>query len=81
MATFLILVAIPGRLSQALPCLVNPINRLAIVWGFHGRGRIFVGVSSASGVLSKPLEAAIMDYRDYLLAPLVTPRFSRGSAV
>jgi len=66
MATFLILVAIPGKVVTGFAVFGQPqINRLAIVWGgSKGEvGLVFVGVSSASGVLSKPLAIIMMVIR------------------
>jgi Kef-type K+ transport system membrane component KefB len=64
MATFLILVAILGKVVTGFAVFGQPqINRLAIGVGRIPRGEVglvFVGVSSATGVLSKPLEAAII---------------------
>ena len=63
-ATFLITVAILGKLVTGLTVFGQPeINRLAIGVGMIPRGEVglvFAGVGSASGVLSKPLEAAII---------------------
>lgn len=64
MATFLIVVAILGKVFTGFAVFGQPqINRLAIGVGRIPRGEVglvFVGVSSASGILSKPLEAAII---------------------
>ena len=64
MATFLIVVAIIGKVVTGLSVFGQPqINRLAIGVGMIPRGEVglvFAGVGSASGVLSKPLEAAII---------------------
>jgi Kef-type K+ transport system membrane component KefB len=63
-ATFLIVVAILGKVVTGLAVFGQPgINRLAIGVGMIPRGEVglvFVGVGSATGVLSKPLEAAII---------------------
>jgi Kef-type K+ transport system membrane component KefB len=63
-ATFLIVTAIVGKVVTGLAVFGQPgINRLAIGVGMIPRGEVglvFVGVGSASGVLSKPLEAAII---------------------
>ncbi len=63
-ATFLITVAILGKMITGLTVFGQPqINRLAIGVGMIPRGEVglvFAGVGSASGVLSKPLEAAII---------------------
>lgn len=64
MATFLIAIAILGKVITGLSVFGLPqINRLAIGVGMIPRGEVglvFAGVGSASGVLSKPLEAAII---------------------
>lgn len=64
MAAFLILVAIVGKVVTGFTVFGQPnINRLAIGVGMIPRGEVglvFAGVGSASGVLSKPLEAAII---------------------
>nr|WP_290227665.1 cation:proton antiporter [Trichocoleus desertorum] len=64
MAAFLVLVAIVGKVITGLTVFGQPnINRLAIGVGMIPRGEVglvFAGVGSASGVLSKPLEAAII---------------------
>jgi Kef-type K+ transport system membrane component KefB len=63
-ATFLIVVAILSKVVTGLAVFGQPgINRLAIGVGMIPRGEVglvFVAVGSASGVLSKPLEAAII---------------------
>ncbi len=63
-ASFLVGVAIIGKVVTGLAVFGKPgINRLAIGVGMIPRGEVglvFVGVGSASGVLSKPLEAAII---------------------
>lgn len=63
-ATFLIAIAIIGKVVTGLAVFGQPqINRLAIGVGMIPRGEVglvFAGVGSASGVLSKPLEAAII---------------------
>lgn len=63
-AVFLIVVAIVGKVVTGLAVFGQPgINRLAIGVGMIPRGEVglvFVGVGSATGVLSKPLEAAII---------------------
>jgi Kef-type K+ transport system membrane component KefB len=63
-ATFLIIIAILGKVVTGLVVFGQPqINRLAIGVGMIPRGEVglvFAGVGSASGVLSKPLEAAII---------------------
>ncbi|WP_071189590.1 cation:proton antiporter [Trichormus sp. NMC-1] len=64
MATFLIAVAIIGKVITGLAVFGQPnINRLAIGVGMIPRGEVglvFAGVGAASGVLSKPLGAAII---------------------
>lgn len=64
MAAFLIGVAILGKVVTGFTVFGQPgINRLAIGIGMIPRGEVglvFVSVGSASGVLSKPLEAAII---------------------
>ncbi|MDZ4873434.1 MAG: High-affinity Na(+)/H(+) antiporter NhaS3 [Chroococcidiopsis cubana SAG 39.79] len=63
-AIFLIAVAIVGKVVTGAAVFGQPgINRLAIGVGMIPRGEVglvFAGVGSASGVLSKPLEAAII---------------------
>ncbi|MBD2463224.1 cation:proton antiporter [Oscillatoria sp. FACHB-1407] len=63
-ATFLIVVAIIGKVVTGLAVFGQPgINRLAIGVGMIPRGEVglvFVGVGSATGVLSQSLEAAII---------------------
>ena len=64
MATFLILVAIIGKVITGFSVFGQPqINRLAIGVGMIPRGEVglvFLGIGSSTGVLSKPLEAAII---------------------
>lgn len=64
LATFLIVVAILGKIVTGLAVFGLPqINRLAIGVGMIPRGEVglvFVGVGSATGILSKSLEAAII---------------------
>ncbi|MEA5617923.1 cation:proton antiporter [Cronbergia sp. UHCC 0137] len=64
MATFLIAVAIIGKVVTGLTVFGQPgINRLAIGIGMIPRGEVglvFAGVGAASGALSKPLGAAIV---------------------
>ncbi|MBA3924294.1 MAG: cation:proton antiporter, partial [Nostocaceae cyanobacterium] len=64
MAAFLIAVAILGKLSTALAIFGNKqINRMAVGVGMIPRGEVglvFVGIGSKIGILSKPLEAAII---------------------
>jgi Kef-type K+ transport system membrane component KefB len=63
-AIFLIVVAILGKVVTGLAVFGQPgINRLAIGVGMIPRGEVglvFVAVGSTTGVLSKPLEAAII---------------------
>lgn len=63
-AVFLISVAIVGKVVTGWVVFGQPgINRLAIGVGMIPRGEVglvFAGIGSASGVLSKPLEAAII---------------------
>ncbi len=63
-ASFLIAIAIIGKIVTGLAVFGQPqINRLAIGVGMIPRGEVglvFAGVGSASGALSKPLEAAII---------------------
>ena len=63
-AAFLITVAILGKVITGWAVFGQPgINRLAIGVGMVPRGEVglvFAGIGSASGVLGKPLEAAII---------------------
>lgn len=63
-ASFLMAIAIVGKVVTGLVVFGQPqINRLAIGVGMIPRGEVglvFAGVGSASGALSKPLEAAII---------------------
>ncbi|MBE9029220.1 cation:proton antiporter [filamentous cyanobacterium LEGE 11480] len=63
-ASFLIVVAIIGKIVTGWAVFGKPgVNRLAIGIGMIPRGEVglvFAGIGSASGVLSKPLEAAII---------------------
>ncbi len=63
-ASFLIVVAIAGKVVTGWGVFGKPgINRLAVGIGMVPRGEVglvFAGIGSASGVLSKPLEAAII---------------------
>lgn len=63
-AAFLITVAIVGKLATSLTVFGQPqINRLAVGVGMIPRGEVglvFAGVGAASGILSEPLEAAIV---------------------
>ena len=64
MATFLIVVAILGKVVTGLSVFGQPqINRLAIGVGMIPRGEVglvFLGIGNSMGILSKPLEAAII---------------------
>ncbi|AFZ03690.1 cation:proton antiporter [Calothrix sp. PCC 6303] len=64
MATFLVTVAIIGKVVTGLSVFGIPqINRLAIGVGMIPRGEVglvFLGIGSSIGILSKPLEAAII---------------------
>ncbi|MBE9047194.1 cation:proton antiporter [Pleurocapsales cyanobacterium LEGE 10410] len=63
-AAFLIVVAIIGKLITGWAIVgKEPINRLAIGIGMIPRGEVglvFAGIGAASGVLDKPLQAAII---------------------
>jgi Kef-type K+ transport system membrane component KefB len=63
-AAFLLVVAIIGKVVTGFAVFGQPdVNKLAIGVGMVPRGEVglvFVGVGAASGVLSKPLEAAII---------------------
>ncbi|MFB2938114.1 cation:proton antiporter [Aerosakkonemataceae cyanobacterium BLCC-F154] len=64
MAVFLIVIAIIGKIVTGATVFgQDKINRLAIGVGMIPRGEVglvFAGIGSASGALSKPLEAAII---------------------
>ncbi|MEM7726536.1 MAG: cation:proton antiporter [Cyanobacteria bacterium P01_A01_bin.45] len=64
MATFLISVAIIGKVIAGFSVFgKSKVNRLAIGVGMIPRGEVglvFLGIGSATGTLSKPLEAAII---------------------
>ncbi|MCM1982050.1 cation:proton antiporter [Lyngbya confervoides] len=64
LAAFLIAIAIVGKLVTGWAVFGQPgINRFAIGAGMIPRGEVglvFAGIGTASGVLSKPLEAAII---------------------
>jgi len=84
-ASFLIAVAIIGKTVTGLAVFGQPgINRLAIGVGMIPRGEVglvFAAVGSASGVLSKPLEAAIIVMvilTTFLAPPLLRWAFSVG---
>ena len=76
-ATFLVLVTILGKVVAGFTVFgQTQINRLAIGVGMIPRGEVvlvFAAVGSANGVLSKPLEAAIiaMVILTTFLAPLL----------
>jgi len=85
MASFLILVAILGKLVTGLSVFGQPgINRLAIGVGMIPRGEVglvFAAVGSASGVLTKSLEAAIISMvilTTFLAPPLLRLVFARA---
>ncbi|MEO1347855.1 MAG: cation:proton antiporter [Cyanobacteria bacterium J06635_15] len=63
-ATFLIAIAILGKVITGWAVFGQPgVNRLAIGVGMIPRGEVglvFAGIGSASGVLDKPLEAAMI---------------------
>jgi Kef-type K+ transport system membrane component KefB len=63
-AAFLVTVAIIGKVITGWAVFGKPgINRLAVGFGMIPRGEVglvFAGIGSASGVLDKPLEAAII---------------------
>ncbi|WP_017319257.1 cation:proton antiporter [Mastigocladopsis repens] len=64
MAIFLIVVAILGKVVTGFSVFGQPqLNRLAIGVGMIPRGEVglvFLGIGSSIGILSKPLEAAII---------------------
>ncbi|MEM9120806.1 MAG: cation:proton antiporter [Cyanobacteria bacterium P01_F01_bin.56] len=78
-ATFLIVVAIAGKVVTGWAVFGKlGVNRLAIGIGMVPRGEVglvFAGIGSASGVLDKPLEAAIivMVILTTFLAPPLLP--------
>ncbi|WP_416670382.1 cation:proton antiporter [Egbenema bharatensis] len=78
-AAFLIGVAIVGKVMTGWFTFGQPgINRLAIGVGMIPRGEVglvFAGIGSASGVLSKPLEAAIITM--VILTTFLAPPFLR----
>ena len=78
-ATFLIVVAIVGKMITGWAVVGQPqINRLAIGVGMIPRGEVglvFAGIGSASGVLDKPLEAAIIIM--VILTTFLAPPFLR----
>ncbi len=77
LAGFLIFVAIVGKIISGFTIIgQTELNKLAIGVGMIPRGEVglvFVGVGSASGVLSKPIEASIivMVIFTTFLAPLL----------
>jgi len=84
-AGFLILVAIVGKVVTGLTVFGQPgINRLAIGVGMIPRGEVglvFAAVGSASGVLSKSLNAAIIVMvilTTFLAPPLLRIVFKQG---
>jgi len=88
MAIFLITVAIIGKVITGLSVFGQPqINRLAIGVGMIPRGEVglvFAGVGAASGVLSKPLGAAIIMMvilTTFLAPPLLRFVFPESSKV
>ncbi|OSO97031.1 sodium:proton antiporter [Cylindrospermopsis raciborskii CENA303] len=87
MATFLITIAIIGKVITGLAVFGQPgINRLAIGVGMIPRGEVglvFAGVGAASGVLSKPLGAAIIMMviiTTFLAPPLLRVVFPQGES-
>ena len=87
MATFLIGVAIVGKVVTGATVFGQPnINRLAIGVGMIPRGEVglvFAGVGAASGVLSPPLQAAIIVMvilTTFLAPPLLRLVFQTASA-
>lgn len=85
-AIFLILVAIIGKVITGWAVFGLPgINRVAIGVGMIPRGEVglvFAGIGSASGVLSKPLEAAIITMvilTTFLAPPLLRVAFGESS--
>jgi Kef-type K+ transport system membrane component KefB len=81
-AAFLLVVAIIGKVITGWGVFGQPgINRLAIGIGMIPRGEVglvFAGIGSASGVLDKPLEAAIIImviFTTFLAPPLLRVAF------
>ncbi len=78
-AVFLIAVAIVGKIITGWAVFGQPgINRLAIGVGMIPRGEVglvFAGIGSASGVIDKPLEAAIIMM--VILTTFLAPPFLR----
>lgn len=86
MATFLVVVAIIGKTVTGLAVFGQPgINRLAIGVGMVPRGEVglvFAGVGSGIGILSKPLEAAVIVMvilTTFLTPPVLRLVFQNGS--
>ncbi len=86
-ASFLIVVAIAGKVVTGLAVFGQPgINRLAIGVGMIPRGEVglvFAAVGTASGVLSKSLNAAIITMvilTTFLAPPLLRVVFAKGDA-
>ncbi|MEC4816081.1 MAG: cation:proton antiporter [Scytonema sp. PMC 1069.18] len=79
MAVFLIVIAILGKVVTGFSIFGQPdINRLAIGVGMIPRGEVglvFLGIGSSTGVLSKPLEAAIIMM--VILTTFLAPPFLR----
>ncbi|MFM7447498.1 MAG: cation:proton antiporter [Leptolyngbyaceae cyanobacterium] len=85
-ALFLIAVAIAGKLVTGWAVFGQPgINRLAIGIGMIPRGEVglvFAGIGSASGLLNKPLEAAIIIMvilTTFLAPPLLRVAFGQSA--
>jgi len=85
-ATFLIVVAILGKVVTGFAVWGQPqLNQLAIGVGMIPRGEVglvFAGVGAASGVLSPPLEAAIIVMvilTTFLAPPLLRVVFQAGT--
>ncbi|CDN15019.1 Na+/H+ antiporter [Richelia intracellularis] len=86
-AVFLIVVAILGKLVTGWSVFGQPgINRLAIGYGMIPRGEVglvFAGIGEASGVLGKPLQAAIIIMvilTTFLAPPLLRQAFKEPSS-
>lgn len=85
-AAFLIVVAMIGKLITGWTVIGQPgINRFAIGVGMIPRGEVglvFAGIGSASGVLDKPLEAAIITMvilTTFVAPPLLRVAFKGGA--
>ena len=85
-AAFLIVVAMVGKLITGWIVVGQPgINRFAIGVGMIPRGEVglvFAGIGSASGVLDKPLEAAIITMvilTTFVAPPLLRVAFKGGA--